>query len=78
GGAQHLRLVVETVRERHRGATWPGIDQPVRKLVGFVENEIILQHLAEIGVDYAQGYGVARPRPVTEVNALHNLIVSCL
>jgi diguanylate cyclase (GGDEF)-like protein len=28
----------------------------------FVENEDILRRLAEIGVDYAQGYGIERPR----------------
>lgn len=30
----------------------------------FVENEAILERLREIGVDYAQGYGVARPAPL--------------
>ena len=30
----------------------------------FVENEAILAKLREIGVDYAQGYGIARPRPI--------------
>ncbi|MDZ4367793.1 MAG: EAL domain-containing protein [Afipia sp.] len=29
----------------------------------FVENDAILQALREIGVDYAQGYGVGRPEP---------------
>lgn len=29
----------------------------------FVENEAILEALREIGVDYAQGYGVGRPEP---------------
>jgi diguanylate cyclase (GGDEF)-like protein/PAS domain S-box-containing protein len=30
----------------------------------FVENDAILKLLAGIGVDYAQGYGIARPRPL--------------
>lgn len=29
----------------------------------FVENDAVLQALREIGVDYAQGYGVGRPEP---------------
>ncbi len=32
----------------------------------FVENDDILKKLQEIGVDYAQGYGVAKPRPLAE------------
>ena len=27
----------------------------------FVENEAIMENLREIGVDYAQGYGIGRP-----------------
>jgi EAL domain-containing protein (putative c-di-GMP-specific phosphodiesterase class I) len=30
----------------------------------FVENAAILQKLREIGVDYAQGYAIERPRPL--------------
>ncbi len=30
----------------------------------FVENEAILDKLREIGVDFAQGYGIARPEPL--------------
>jgi diguanylate cyclase (GGDEF)-like protein/PAS domain S-box-containing protein len=36
----------------------------------FVENEAILQELAHIGVDYVQGYGVARPVPLDSLVAL--------
>jgi EAL domain-containing protein (putative c-di-GMP-specific phosphodiesterase class I) len=32
----------------------------------FVENEAILQKLREIGVDYAQGYGIGHPAPIEE------------
>ena len=35
----------------------------------FVENDAIRAALAEIGIDYAQGYGVARPRPLAELLA---------
>jgi diguanylate cyclase (GGDEF)-like protein/PAS domain S-box-containing protein len=35
----------------------------LKTIAEFVENDAILQKLTEIGVDYAQGYGIARPRP---------------
>ncbi|WP_024304137.1 EAL domain-containing protein [Pseudogulbenkiania sp. MAI-1] len=35
----------------------------------FVEDQDILDELKKIGVDYAQGYGVARPLPLVEVIA---------
>ncbi len=34
----------------------------------FVENDAILEALREIGVDYAQGYGVGRPEPFDRVS----------
>ncbi len=33
----------------------------------FVENESILNVLRELGVDYAQGYGIARPAPIGQL-----------
>jgi len=33
----------------------------------FVEDDAILERLREIGVDYAQGYGIARPQPLDEI-----------
>ncbi len=30
----------------------------------FVENDDILQRLKEIGIDYAQGYGIGKPQPI--------------
>ena len=33
----------------------------------FVEDQAILEKLREIGVDYAQGYGISRPRPIEEM-----------
>ncbi len=36
----------------------------VKTIAEFVENDAILQRLKALGVDYAQGYGVAKPRPL--------------
>jgi len=36
----------------------------IETIAEFVENETTLQLLMEIGVDYAQGYGIARPGPL--------------
>jgi len=33
-----------------------------KTIAEFVENDAILQELKKIGVDYAQGYGIAKPR----------------
>lgn len=32
----------------------------------YVENDAILQHLREIGIDYAQGFAIDRPKPLTQ------------
>lgn len=39
----------------------------VKTIAEFVENDQILRKLAEIGVDYAQGYGIAKPAPLEEM-----------
>lgn len=39
----------------------------IKTIAEFVENEQILQQLALIGVDYAQGYGIQRPIPFAEL-----------
>lgn len=36
----------------------------LKTIAEFVENDAILEVLAGIGIDYAQGYGIARPRPL--------------
>ncbi len=36
----------------------------VKMIAEFVENDAILQRIKALGVDYAQGYGVAKPRPL--------------
>ena len=38
----------------------------IRTIAEFVENDAILSKLKEIGVDYAQGYGIAKPEPLIE------------
>ena len=34
-----------------------------------VENDAIVEKLEEIGVDYLQGWGISKPKPLTEVTA---------
>jgi diguanylate cyclase (GGDEF)-like protein/PAS domain S-box-containing protein len=34
----------------------------------FVENDAILEKLKELGVDYAQGYGIGKPQPLIEIH----------
>ena len=38
----------------------------MKTIAEYVEDEKILKGLAEIGVDYAQGYGIAKPQPLVE------------
>ena len=38
-----------------------------KTIAEFVENDAILAKLAEIGVDYAQGYGISRPQPLQDM-----------
>jgi diguanylate cyclase (GGDEF)-like protein/PAS domain S-box-containing protein len=43
-----------------------GRDLKRKTIAEFVENEAVLRHIREIGVDYAQGYGIHRPEPLPE------------
>ena len=36
----------------------------IKTIAEFVENQTILQNLQEIGIDYAQGYGIEEPKPL--------------
>jgi len=36
----------------------------IQTIAEFVENDAILGKLQELNVDYAQGYGIGRPRPL--------------
>jgi len=38
----------------------------IKTIAEFVENDEILQLLDEIGIDYVQGYGIERPKPLLE------------
>ena len=38
----------------------------IKTVAEFVENQDILEKLRAIGVDYAQGYGIAKPRPLND------------
>ena len=38
-----------------------------RTIAEFVESQAILERLRDIGVDFAQGYGVGRPRPIADL-----------
>jgi diguanylate cyclase (GGDEF)-like protein/PAS domain S-box-containing protein len=40
----------------------------IKTVAEFVESAAILQRLAEIGVDFAQGFGIAKPVPLNELN----------
>jgi len=42
----------------------------IATIAEFVENPEILERLRAIGVDYAQGYGIARPRPLEALAGL--------
>jgi len=39
----------------------------IETIAEYVENEQIIKKLQEINVDYAQGYGIEQPAPLTEI-----------
>ena len=40
----------------------------IKTIAEFVENDDILKKLADIGIDYAQGYGISRPLPLQDMD----------
>jgi len=42
----------------------------IKTVAEFVETDKILEKLADIGIDYAQGYGIARPGPLSGLQAV--------
>lgn len=47
----------------------------MKTIAEFVENDVIKGMLKEIGVDYAQGYGIEKPRPFEELLGQTNNVV---
>lgn len=39
-----------------------------KTIAEFVENQTIVKMLSELGVDYMQGYGISRPRPIADLS----------
>jgi EAL domain-containing protein (putative c-di-GMP-specific phosphodiesterase class I) len=39
----------------------------MQTIAEFVENDEIMGMLVKLGVDYAQGYGIGKPRPFDEI-----------
>src|SRR5690606_4031089 len=73
--ADYLKIDGTFVRNLHVNAVDHAMTEAINnvgKILGlktiaeFVENEAILSQLREIGVDFAQGYGVRRPEPWRE------------
>jgi EAL domain-containing protein (putative c-di-GMP-specific phosphodiesterase class I) len=44
----------------------------LKTIAEYVENDEILAVIKEIGVDFAQGYGLSRPRPLDELAEVLN------
>ncbi len=44
----------------------------LQTIAEFVENDAIAERLRQIGVNYAQGYGIARPEPLDEILKRHS------
>ncbi|MBW4615870.1 MAG: PAS domain S-box protein [Desmonostoc vinosum HA7617-LM4] len=44
--------------------TYIGNVMGIRTIAEFVENKAILERITALGIDYAQGYGIAEPRPL--------------
>jgi diguanylate cyclase (GGDEF)-like protein/PAS domain S-box-containing protein len=40
----------------------------IKTIAEFVENDKILKKLADIGIDYAQGYGISKPLPLQNID----------
>lgn len=57
-------------KARNSALATPGKVMGTSTIAEFVENEAILEKLREIGVDYAQGYGIGRPVPIKKIAAI--------
>ena len=64
-GAREDRLFVKAINEVGQGMN-------IKTIAEFVENNEILEALSDIGVDYAQGYGIGKPMPYLEFHQIKN------
>lgn len=46
----------------------------LKAIAEFVENDVILSQVKKMGGNYAQGYRIAKPRPLKEIQESHVLI----
>ncbi|MEO1693062.1 MAG: EAL domain-containing protein, partial [Cyanobacteria bacterium J06631_6] len=46
----------------------------IKTIAEFVENDATLQKLKQIGIGYAQGYGIEKPRPLSFIETFNNSI----
>jgi EAL domain-containing protein (putative c-di-GMP-specific phosphodiesterase class I) len=65
-------VIIDSIHGRLGPATVKAInivcqEVGIRTIAEFVESKATLDKLREIGVDYIQGFGVARPEPITKV-----------
>jgi EAL domain-containing protein (putative c-di-GMP-specific phosphodiesterase class I) len=65
-------VIIEGIHTQLGGATVKAInivchEVGMRTIAEFVESKATLDKLREIGVDYIQGFGVARPEPITKI-----------
>ncbi len=44
-----------------------------KTIAEFVESAEILEHLMQLGVDYAQGYFIGKPKPLDQIITKNNL-----
>lgn len=67
-------FVKEILKDKSTEALVKGINQighalNLKTIAEYVENDAIKERLQKIGVDFAQGYGVGKPRPLEEALA---------
>jgi PAS domain S-box-containing protein len=65
------RVVLDILRDPEKLAKVTAINQVAKKIgvqtiAEMVESEEIIAKLREIGIDFAQGFGISRPRPLKE------------
>lgn len=54
-----------------------GHDMGIRTIAEFVENDDIIEQIQLVGVDFAQGYGISRPKPLSDKTLREMLKPAC-